>query len=147
MRPSDLLSIAFATTVTAHISIVADVEWVISDVSASAEPHGTVTRFALNVATSSSNGTCSGAGNSFQVLGSLPKTECSPSDFAFSWTAIGSGEGNGATLEIFNSITHQHAIHTITADQIVWENEMPNPNGRIQVYEGPGSFVVEAEAD
>jgi hypothetical protein len=58
---------------------------------------------------------------------------------------IGSGEGSGALLEIFNVATDQVAPHSIPADQIVWENELPNPNGRIQVYEGPSNFTVMTE--
>lgn len=86
-----------------------------------------------------------GYGNSYQILGSLPETSCTPSDFAFSWTAVGSGEGDGAILDIFNIATGQQATHTIPAEQIVWENEQPNPNGRIQVYEGPSNFTVVAD--
>lgn len=94
---------------------------------------------------------CSGTGNSYQSIGSLPRTTCTPQlpshNLSFSWTALGppfanQGGGNGAVLGLFDSKTNQRATRIIPSEELVWENERPNPNGRVQVYDGPSTFTV-----
>ncbi|KAH8677952.1 hypothetical protein BX600DRAFT_140615 [Xylariales sp. PMI_506] len=115
-----------------------DAYWNVSKLYASAEPHGSLNFYSLNLATSANNVTCSGEGVSYQVLGSLPQTACSPSTFSFAWTASSYG---GAYLQLWDAITGQIASHNILADQTVWENQQ-DPNGAIQVYVGPREFQV-----
>ncbi|KAI1873486.1 hypothetical protein JX265_005108 [Neoarthrinium moseri] len=125
-----------------------DAYWDISDLSAAAEPHGSSAHFALTLHTTSATARCAGTGTTYQVLGSLPPTNCTPARFSFSWTALpgafplSSGGGGGAVLRIADARRRQHATRLIPAAEIVWRNERPNPNGRVQVYVGPPRFRV-----
>ncbi|KAI0125053.1 hypothetical protein BJ170DRAFT_597889 [Xylariales sp. AK1849] len=145
-----------------------DQVWEVTALEASAEPHGTITQyvrpvqplfpffssriqlttpsplsFSLNITTLNQTAVCTGTGSSYQVLGDLLQTACDPAAFSFAWTT----NGSNATLELWDADAAQHAVHLISADEIVWENEVPNPNGAIQVYEGPSNFSVQTEAD
>ncbi|KAK9769930.1 hypothetical protein SCAR479_13395 [Seiridium cardinale] len=113
--------------------------------------------FSLDLTTSDTIIHCIGYGSTYQVLGNLLRTNCTQdisfkkptrlltsdcSPLAVSWSQIGPGEGTGAILQLFDSAKDKRAVHLIPSAEIVWENELPNPNGRIQVYEGPRSFNV-----
>ncbi|KAI0162810.1 hypothetical protein BJ166DRAFT_624793 [Pestalotiopsis sp. NC0098] len=118
-------------------------EWSIVNMSASATPHGSQSHFSLTFEGPDMMATCSGTANSYQTLGSLPETACEPDSVSFSWTQIGPGDGDGAFLQVRAVIkgwTTQRASHKIPKSEIEWSNELPNPNGRIQVYVGPPNF-------
>ncbi|KAH9990901.1 hypothetical protein F4779DRAFT_251962 [Xylariaceae sp. FL0662B] len=119
-------------------------QWQIQRLTASSEPHGFVTHFAFDVVTSPGAGhtTCSGTGQSYQVLGNLPRTHCANSSVDFSWEAL---EGGGAKLTVWRQGPNgswSHATRDIAADQISWTNEQ-SPTGRIQAYSGPQDFALD----
>ncbi|KAM0807664.1 hypothetical protein AB5N19_08004 [Seiridium cardinale] len=159
MKPIGLPSVFLVSSAAAQCGPERDYQWSVANLSASASPHSTISQyvfamlsfsvwfvelfdsFSLDLTTSDTIIHCIGYGSTYQVLGNLPRTNCTQ-DISFSWSQIGPGEGTGAILQLFDSAKDKRAVHLIPSAEIVWENELPNPNGRIQVYEGPRSFNV-----
>ncbi|KAK6074032.1 hypersensitive response-inducing protein [Seiridium cupressi] len=141
MKPIGLPSVFLISSAAAQCGPERDYQWTVANLSASASPHSTISYFSLDLTTNDTIVHCVGYGSTYQVLGNLPRTNCTK-DISFSWSQIGPGEGTGAILQLFDSAKDKRAVHLIPSAEIVWENQMPNPNGRIQVYEGPRSFNV-----
>ncbi|KAI1465346.1 uncharacterized protein F4812DRAFT_118769 [Daldinia caldariorum] len=112
----------------------------ITKFNAGATPHSSVGYVELTW--SYSNGlnstTCSARPGTYQVFPSVEKTVCSDPFTSFNLTKRSDG---GADLELWYQ--EAYAIHTISADQIVWTNQQ-SPTGTVQVYAGPQNFTVKA---
>ncbi|KAK6067831.1 hypothetical protein SCUP234_11442 [Seiridium cupressi] len=127
-------------------SIEKDAEWTVSGLTVAAqpgEPGALGTHYSFTVKTSTQSALCDAHSHQGGApLGVIPKTACNPDAFAFSWTP----EGEGATLEIFDSTTKQHAVHQISGDEI---RTLPFIvlGSHPHVYSGPTEFIVETQLD
>ncbi|KAI2782510.1 hypothetical protein F4815DRAFT_461719 [Daldinia loculata] len=112
----------------------------ISKFSAGATPHSSIGYVELTWSYSSGQNstTCSANPGTYQVFPSVVKTACSDPSTFFNLTKRSDG---GADLELWYQ--EAYAIHTISADQIVWTNQQ-SPTGTVQVYSGPQNFTVKA---
>ncbi|ETS74100.1 hypothetical protein PFICI_13966 [Pestalotiopsis fici W106-1] len=131
-------------------SIEKDAEWTVSGLSASSlpGPQGSLTtHYSFTVTTSTQSAQCDATSNQTGApLGSLPETACDPDTFSFSWTPKGDAGSDGATLEIWDSVTEQFATHDIPADEIHQQPEFVL-GSHPYVYNGPSDFIVETQLD